>query len=188
MSSPFAPELTVITGPMFSGKSEELLRRIKRAKIVGIPILVVKPKVDTRTNATIKSRSGYSCRASKVGTSKEILKRVRPKHRIIFIDEAQFFDTDLPQVVIRLLRSGRRVVVSGLDLDFQEKPFVIIGQLLCLATTVLKLTAECKECCERPATRTQRIVESEDYWVIGDETEYAARCLTCFVPSKPPPP
>jgi len=178
-----APELTIITGPMCSGKSEELIRFMRRGEHAHLEMLVVKPVQDTRTGQerAIQSRGGSSLQAVEVVSAEEILAHVTDGHRWIGIDEAQFFDLDLVRVVKRLLRMGKRVIVAGLDLDYREEPFEVVAQLMALAQHVQKLTAVCSKCRAQHATRSQRLSHDTSRFAVGDK-EYEPRCLMCFEP------
>ena len=174
----FSPGLVVITGPMFSGKSTELIRRLTIAKIAKLPVQVFKPLRDTRTETQICSRDGCCINATNVESPMEILD-LAESARVVGIDEAHFFDAGLPDVVMQLARSGKQVIISGLNLDFQERPFPGIPELLALADEIVQVYALCTACNERRATRSQRLVGGEERYQVGD-SEYAPRCLTCF--------
>lgn len=176
----------VICGGMFSGKSEELLRRLRRAEIAGLGVLVVKPAVDTRHMETrVRSHDGRDWEARTVQRAEEIL--VLPgveETGVVAIDEAQFLDDDLPEVVQFLADRGKRVIVSGLDLDFRGRPFGPLPGLLCIAEYVDKLQAICSVC-GQPAFRTQRLVggrpaaEHDPLIKVGAAESYEARCRGC---------
>lgn len=174
----FGPGLIVITGPMFSGKSTELIRRLTIAKIAKLPVAVFKPSRDTRTSTEICSRDGSCISATIVEHPREIFERSQTA-RVVGIDEAHFFEEGLPEVSMRLARSGKLVIVSGLNLDFQERPFACIPVLLALADEIVQVRALCTACNERSATRSQRLVGGQERYEVGD-CEYAPRCLTCF--------
>jgi len=174
--------LEAITGPMFSGKSQELIRRLGRMKYADIETLIIKPKSDTRESLEIVSRDGSKMSAIEVQSAKEILDVISKNHRVIGIDEAQFFDHDLIDVVLELVRNGRRVIVSGLDLTFDEKPFEPMASIIALASPVDKLTAICMKCHKREAVRSQRLSSSLDEIEVGDTDTYEARCLSCYEP------
>lgn len=175
--------LHVICGCMFCGKTDEMLRLLRRYSIAGREVILIKPRLDTRTDeVTVVSRSGAHHRAVTVAGSKEI-EEVAGRADIIAIEEGQFFDERLPEVVERLADAGRQVLVTGLDRDFRGIPFGPMPRLMALADQVTKLTAICVACGE-PATRTQRLIDGqpapEDSPLIvigglGDET-YEARC------------
>jgi thymidine kinase len=173
----------VIAGCMFCGKTDEMLRLLRRFSIAGRRVILVKPRLDTRTDAvTVVSRSGAQHEAVTVDASSEIEPAVEAAD-IVAVEEAQFFDPDLPDVVERLASMGKQVVVTGLDRDFRGVPFGTMPRLLALADQVTKLTAICVVCGE-PATRTQRLIDgvpapADSPLIViggmGDET-YEARC------------
>ncbi len=172
---------------MFSGKSEELIRRVKRAVIARRMVQVFKPIVDDRFGTElVRSHDGGSFVARPVGTSAEILALLSPDASVVGIDEVQFFDPGIVTVARDLVASGRRVICAGLDLDFRGEPFGPVPLLLALAERVDKLEAICVVCGEA-ATRTQRIVNGvpafydEPIIVIGAQEAYEARCRTCHV-------
>ncbi|OGL77214.1 hypothetical protein A3E97_05345 [Candidatus Uhrbacteria bacterium RIFCSPHIGHO2_12_FULL_47_12] len=183
MRSMLAPELIVITGPMCSGKTEELIRYMRQGEHAKLNMLVVKPSVDTRDGQAlaIKSRNGHNLVAIDVPNAQAILEHVTPEHLWIGVDEAHFFDIELVAVVMQLVRMGKRVIVSGLDLDYREKPFEVLAQLMALAQEVQKLTAVCSKCRVRHASRSQRLTDDTSRIAVGDK-EYEPRCLQCFVP------
>jgi thymidine kinase len=173
----------VIAGCMFCGKTDEMLRLLRRFSIAGRQVVLVKPRLDTRTDEiTVVSRSGAEHRAITVDQASEIEAAVATAD-IVAIEEGQFFDEGLPQAVEALAATGKQVIVTGLDRDFRGVPFGSMPRLLALADQVTKLTAICMVCGE-PATRTQRLIDGEPAPVdspliviggIGDET-YEARC------------
>jgi thymidine kinase len=173
----------VICGCMFCGKTDEMLRLLRRFSIAGRRVILVKPRLDTRTDeVTVVSRSGAQHTAVSVASSAEIEGLVGDAD-IVAIEEGQFFDDALPEVVERLADAGRQVVVTGLDRDFRGIPFGPMPRLMALADQVTKLTAICMVCGE-PATRTQRLIDGAPAPAdspliviggIGDET-YEARC------------
>ena len=177
--------LEVIVGSMFSGKSEELIRRVKRAVIARRTVQVFKPSIDDRFGAlVVRSHDGDSFVARPVRSSDEILSLLSKDTTVVGIDEVQFFDQGVIGVVRSLVADGRRVICAGLDLDFRGEPFGPVPTLLALAERVDKLEAICVVCGE-PATRTQRIVNGvpafydEPIIVIGAKEAYEARCRTC---------
>jgi thymidine kinase len=173
----------VIAGCMFCGKTDEMLRLLRRFSIAGRQVVLVKPRLDTRTNEiTVVSRSGAQHRAVTVEHSTEIEAAVGAAD-IVAIEEGQFFDEGLPEVVEALAAAGKQVIVTGLDRDFRGIPFGTMPRLLALADQVTKLTAICMVCGE-PATRTQRLIDGVPAGAdspliviggMGDET-YEARC------------
>lgn len=174
----FQPGLIVITGPMFSGKSTELIRRLTIAKIAKLPIVVFKPAKDTRTHTEICARDG-GCIPATIVQHPDDMVALAADARVVGIDEAHFFDNGLPEVAMHMARSGKHVVISGLNLDFQERPFACMPTLLALADEIIHVRALCTACNERYATRSQRLVGGHDQYEIGDQ-EYAPRCLHCF--------
>ena len=173
----------VICGCMFCGKTDEMLRLLRRFSIAGRTVVLIKPRLDTRTeDRTVVSRSGAQLTAVAVDDSRQIEALVGDAD-IVAIEEGQFFDDGLPEVVERLAELGKQVVVTGLDRDFRGIPFGAMPRLLALADQVTKLTAICMVCGE-PATRTQRLINGEPAGAdspliviggMGDET-YEARC------------
>jgi thymidine kinase len=177
--------LEVIVGSMFSGKSEELIRRVKRAVIARRTVQVFKPSIDDRFGVqVVRSHDGGSFDARPVRSSDEILRLLSTDTTVVGIDEVQFFDAGVIGVVRSLVADGRRVICAGLDLDFRGEPFGPVPTLLALAERVDKLEAICVVCGES-ATRTQRIVNGvpafydEPIIVIGAKEAYEARCRTC---------
>jgi thymidine kinase len=173
----------VICGCMFCGKTDEMLRLLRRFSIAGRRVLLVKPRLDTRTDAVrVVSRSGAHHDAVTVDDSSEI-EAVCGNADIVAIEEGQFFDPALPDVVERLANSGKQVLVTGLDRDFRGIPFGPMPRLMALADQVTKLTAICMVCGE-PATRTQRLIDgapapaNSPLIVIGGmgDEAYEARC------------
>lgn len=174
----FGPGLIIITGPMFSGKSTELIRRLTVAKIAKLSVVVFKPRRDTRTTSEICSRDGSCISATVVEHPHDILELAN-EARVVGVDEAHFFEDGLPDVAMRLARSGKLVIVSGLNLDFRERPFSGIPELLALADEIVQVYALCTACNERSATRSQRLLGGQERYEVGD-SEYAPRCLRCF--------
>jgi thymidine kinase len=185
--------LEVISGCMFSGKTEELIRRLRRAKIAHQEVIVFKPKIDTRSGENkIKSKVGYTFEAEEAASPKEIPKIIASLERlcgikfdVVGIDEAQFFDESLVKVVNKLIDEGRRVIVSGLDTDFRGEPFGVMPHLIAIADSHLLLTAICMVCREPTAIRTQRLINGKPAHydspliMVGGEELYEARCRNC---------
>lgn len=172
----------VVCGPMFSGKSEELIRRLKRAMIARQPLQIFKPKIDDRYHETrIVSHSDHYIDAVAVQSSAELERAVLPETKVVGIDEVQFFDPGIVQVVERLADRGMRVIVAGLDQDYTGKPFEPVPQLLCIAEYVTKSLAICSRC-GAPAGRSQRLVASSDRVVVGATDAYEPRCRRCHSP------
>lgn len=177
----------LITGPMSCGKTEELLRRIRRCVIVKQKIKVFSPQIDTRSNGDyIESRNGLWTDAIKVEHSIQIMQNVKPDDEVIAIDELQFFDSNIVKVVSTLMKEGKKVIGTGLELDFKSEPFGSMPQLMCIATKVDKLEAVCMKCGSEHASRTQRLINGEPadkssplIMIGGDET-YEARCVKCY--------
>jgi len=174
--------IEVIAGSMFSGKSEELIRRLRRAKIARQKVQVFKPQIDARfSDNHIVSHSEMRHESSNVHTSDEIRARVQPETEVVGIDEAQFFDNQLIDVVNELAARGVRVIVAGLDQDYTGKPWEPMPQLLAIAEYITKTHAICMRC-GQPANYTQRTFESEERVAVGGAGMYEARCRQCFVP------
>ena len=176
----------LITGPMSCGKTEELLRRIRRCIIAKKKVLVISPDVDTRTGGDyIESRNGLWLDAVKVKHSIQIMSLVKDA-QIVAIDELQFFDANIVPVITELMKQGKKVIGTGLELDFKAEPFGYMPQLMCIATKVDKLHAVCMKCGCEEATRTQRLIDGKPadknsplIMIGGDET-YEARCIKCY--------
>jgi len=176
------PVLEVITGCMCSGKSEELIRRLHLATIAKLPVKVFKSSRDTRSG-DIWSRSGVTFRAIAIDKPAEVFSQISDGDIVIAFDEIQFMDAELFGVVRDLLHSGKRVIVSGLNLDFRGEPFDVTARLMALATKVTVLHAVCAKCNSFDACRSQRLISDGDRIVIGDR-EYEPRCIECFEPPK----
>jgi thymidine kinase len=190
--------ITVISGCMYSGKTDEMLRLVRRAEIAGRRVIVFDHAVNDRVGGNqIRSRSNATANATAVASSAEIPAiAAKGRAQVIAIEEAQFFDEGLVNVVARLANEGRQVIVSGLDTDFAARPFGPMPELLAIADEVRKLTAICHICGSEQATRTQRLLDGVPVTdpdaplvVIGgmdaDGAEhveaYEARCRRCYV-------
>ena len=174
--------IEVICGSMFSGKSEELIRRLRRAQIARQRVQIFKPKLDSRFSEDhIVSHSDMRIRSQLVSQAREIIDLLDGRTQVIGIDEGQFFDMDLVHVCNNLADSGKRVIVAGLDQDFRGKPFDPMPQLLSIAEYITKTLAICVRC-GAPANRTQRLVENPDRLLVGATDAYEARCRLCFDP------
>jgi thymidine kinase len=174
--------IEVICGSMFSGKSEELIRRLRRAQIARQRVQIFKPKLDSRFSEDhIVSHSEMKIKSQLVGQAREIIHLLDGRTQVVGIDEGQFFDMDLVYVCNKLADSGKRVIVAGLDQDFRGKPFDPIPQLLSIAEYITKTLAICVRC-GAPANRTQRLVENPDRMLVGATDAYEARCRLCFEP------
>ena len=172
--------IEVIAGSMFSGKSEELIRRLRRAEIARQRVQVFKPEIDTRYSADdVVSHSAQRLPCDRVTHASEILERMQPGTQVVGIDEAQFFDSDLVAVCERLANVGIRVVVAGLDQDYRGKPFEPMPQLLAVAEYITKTRAICVRC-GQPALRSQRLGAATERVVLGAAETYEPRCRACF--------
>ncbi len=179
--------LEVVCGPMFSGKSEELIRRLRRAEIAGLRALIVKPAVDDRFDVGhVVSHGGAKMRAVTASSSSEV-RRLAAGYEAIGVDEVQFFDDGIVEVIAELVDRGVRVVAAGLAQDFRGLPFGPMPTLLAIADYVDKLEAVCHRC-GGPATLTQRLVDgkpapfSGETVQIGALDSYEARCRACYEP------
>ncbi len=174
--------IEVIVGSMFSGKSEELIRRIRRAQIARQKVQIFKPGVDARySREEIVSHSDMKMPADVVGSPQDILEQTDGDTDVVGVDEAQFFDSSLVGVVNELADRGLRVIVAGLDQDYMGQPFEPIPQLMAVAEYVDKMLAICLQC-GAPANRSQRLGAERDRVVVGGSEEYEARCRHCFAP------
>ena len=174
--------IEVVVGSMFSGKSEELIRRLRRAQIAKRKVQIFKPRIDNRySESHITSHSAMQIEAENVSSSREMLEKVRPDTEVIGIDEGQFFDAELPAAVTTLANQGKRVIVAGLDQDYLGKPFEPMPQLLAIAEYITKTLAICMVC-GAPANHTQRLVASNERVLVGASGTYEARCRHCFDP------
>ena len=174
--------IEVIAGSMFSGKSEELIRRLRRAKIARQKVQVFKPAIDQRfSDDHIVSHSEIRHESANVQTSEDIRARVEPDTEVVGIDEAQFFDNELISIANELAERGVRVIIAGLDQDYTGKPWEPMPQLLAIAEYITKTHAICMMC-GQPANYTQRTFESEERVAVGGAGMYEARCRSCFVP------
>ena len=183
--------IEVVCGPMYSGKSEELIRRIRRAEIAKQKVQVFKPTIDDRYDKQdIVSHRGDKIQGIPISRSEEILNYLDDDTEVIGIDEVQFFDDGIIKVVNKLADENKRVIVAGLDTDFRGEPFNVMPQLMAIAEFVDKITAICMKC-GNPATKTQRLIDGKpaDYndpiVSIGAKESYEARCRNCHeVPNK----
>ena len=185
MDNPHSGWIEAICGPMFAGKSEELIRRIRRASIAHKRVQVFKPSIDTRYSAgEIVTHGDVRMRSEDVSSAGEILARVDGRTEVIGIDEANFFGQDLLEVADQLADSGRQVIVAGLDTDFLGRPFPPMPDLLAIAESITKVLAICIRC-GAPAKHSQRLVESDELILVGAGEAYEARCRRCFQPGIP---
>src|SRR5271154_4426628 len=177
--------IEAICGPMFSGKSEELMRRLRRAKIARKRVQVFKPSIDTRYSADeIVSHGQVRMRSEPVATASEIMDRLDARTQVVGVDEANFFGQDLAAVANRLADQGKQVVIAGLDTDYMGRPFQPMPDLLAMAESITKTLAICMRC-GNPAKHTQRLVESDELIFVGAAGAYEARCRRCFEPGIP---
>ena len=175
--------IEVVVGSMFSGKSEELIRRLRRAQIARQKVQIFKPAIDTRqAGEHIVSHSDMRIGSRSVASSQELLRAVDADTEVVGIDEGQFFDGGLPAICDQLANRGVRVIVAGLDQDYLGQPFEPMPQLLAVAEYISKTLAICMVC-GNPAHHTQRLVASGDRVLVGAQGLYEARCRACFDPT-----
>jgi len=174
--------LEVITGCMFSGKSEELIRRVKRAMIAKMKVIIFKPVIDTRYSVVeVVSHSGMRIKARPIVSSQDILNYVHKNTQVVALDESQFFDMGIIEIVKFLVKNGKRVIIAGLDTDFRGEPFGPMPYLMALADEVIKLHAICNVC-GGEATMTQRLINgkpanyNDPVILVGGFEKYEARC------------
>ena len=171
--------IEVLCGPMFSGKTEELIRRLVRAQYAKQTVAIFKPKIDNRySDDYIVSHNKRKIKSIILESSKEIYS-YRDKAEVFGIDEAQFFDDEIVEISNKLAKLGKRVVIAGLDKDFSANAFGPIHQLMVDAEYVFKVNAICMSCGD-PASFTQRISSEKDLVVVGETDKYEARCRGCF--------
>jgi thymidine kinase len=177
--------LEVITGGMFSGKSEELVRRLRRALIARQKVQVFKPRTDTRNDESrLVTRDNRALAALTVASAVELREKLEPEVQVVGIDEAQFFDEGLVGLVTELADNGVRVIVAGLDQDYLRNPFGPMPEILALAELVDKVHAVCVRC-GGLAHYSQRTAGGSDQVQVGDTEAYEARCRACYVPYRP---
>ena len=185
MTTPIPGRLEVITGPMFSGKSEELIRRLKRARIARQRVACFKPDIDLRYHRTsIASHSDQTheaCTVANVDRLREALFPLLETTDVIGIDEVQFFDESIIPLSVELIHLGKRVIMAGLDTTFNAEPFGPVPALMAIADEVTKLSAVCMVC-GQPAIHTQRLGQSQELVVVGATGLYEARCRAHFTP------
>ena len=175
--------IEVVVGPMFSGKSEELIRRLRRAEIARQRVQIFKPVIDARYAANeIVSHSGLGIPSDNVCKASEIMDKVQSRTEVIGIDEAQFLGDEVVEVCTKLANLGKRVIVTGLDTDYLGRPFEPMPRLLAVAEEIVKLLAICVRC-GNPAVHTQRLFDSDELVVVGAGGMYEARCRRCFEPN-----
>lgn len=177
--------IEVICGPMFSGKSEELIRRLRRAQIARKRVQVFKPVIDDRySEDEIVSHSAQRLSAVTITHAKEILEKLDWRTQVIGVDEPNFVADGLVEVAQQLADTGKQVLIAGLDTDYMGRPFAPIPDLLCVAESITKMLAICMRC-GNPAKHTQRLVDAKDLIVVGATGMYEARCRRCFEPGIP---
>jgi thymidine kinase len=175
--------IEVICGPMFSGKSEELIRRLRRAEIARQRVQIFKPILDERyASDQIVSHDDGRIHAVPVNNAAEVEAKLDLRTEVIGIDEAQFLGGAMVEFVVRLADMGKRVVIAGLDTDYLGRPFHPMPELLAVADEITKTLAICMQC-GNPAKHTQRLIGSEDLIVVGAAGMYEARCRRCFEPN-----
>ena len=168
--------IEVVCGPMFSGKTSELIRRVERAQIAKQRVQIFKPAIDIRYDKEgVVSHTARSVKAEPVESSVDILIRLKDSTRVVAIDEVQFFDENITTVVVKLAARGYRVICAGLDLDYRAQPFGPMPTLLAVADEVMKIHAICTVR-GAPATRTQRLAKSKEQFLLGETDAYEARC------------
>jgi len=186
--------IEIITGPMFAGKTEELIRRIRRLEYAKKNILVFKPEIDTRYEKEyLTSHNKNKAKSISIKEAKEIMQHIDDTVDVVAIDEVQFLDEEIIPIVDFLATNGVRVIINGLDMDFRGEPFSMMPTLLSMAEYIDKLSAVCLSC-GQPATRTQRIIDGKPakYYdpivLIGAEENYEARCRQCHKVYRKPKP
>jgi thymidine kinase len=176
--------LEVIAGPMFSGKSEELIRRVTRYELARVPVQTFKPAIDNRYSDTeVVSHSHLRTAAIPVADSEELLRTVEDRTVVVGIDEGQFFDDGLVDVATMLAGAGKQLIIAGLDTDYLGRPFEPIPSLMLVAEYVTKTLAVCHRC-GGPGMFTQRVISSDDLVVLGATDAYEARCRRCYDPTE----
>lgn len=177
--------IEVICGSMFSGKTEELIRRLRRAEIAKLKIQTFKPKLDKRySKEYIVSHDERKINSAPVDDSAELYDKIKADTQVVGIDEGQFFDENLTGICQKLANDGKRVIIAGLDQDYLGRPFHPIPELLARAEYITKTLAICKQC-GNPANKTQRLVKSNKEILLGATDVYEARCRNCFDPNLP---
>lgn len=184
-SSPDTGWIEAICGPMFSGKSEELIRRLRRAIIARKQVQVFKPAIDTRYSETeIVTHANGRMASEAVESASEILGKLHLRTQVVGIDESNFFGPALVDIASSLADYGKQVIIAGLDTDYMGRPFEPMPDLLAIAESITKTLAICMRC-GNPAKHTQRLVASGERILIGAAEAYEARCRRCFEPGVP---
>ncbi len=175
----------VICGPMFAGKTEELIRRVKRMDYAKKKYVIFKPIIDNRYSQTeVVSHNKKSVEAIPIQHGSDMKRHLKKSTQAVVIDEVQFFDESMLKYIMELTNMGYRVICAGLDTDFRGEPFGVIGQIMAIAESVTKLTAICTKCGSE-ATKTQRIIDGEPAYyddpiiLVGANDSYEARCRCC---------
>jgi thymidine kinase len=177
--------IEAICGPMFSGKSEELIRRLRRAVIARKRVQVFKPALDNRYSVSeIVTHADVRMRSEPVNTASEILAKLDWRTQVVGIDESNFFGPELVAVANQLADGGKQVIIAGLDTDFMGRPFTPMPDLLAVAESITKTLAICMRC-GAPAKHTQRLMGSDELIMVGADGSYEARCRRCFEPGVP---
>ena len=175
--------IEVICGGMFSGKTEELIRRIRRAEIANMSTIIFKPEIDNRYSLDkVVSHNNNSMKSKIIKNTNEIF-NIGKNIDVVGIDEAQFFSSELIDECKNLAKNNTRVIIAGLDSDYRGLPFGSMPEIMCEADYLDKLTAICVKC-GNPASCTQRITKEKDQVIIGETDIYEARCRSCFEPPK----
>src|ERR1700749_1762702 len=175
--------IEVVCGPMFSGKSEELIRRLRRAEIARQRVQIFKPAIDQRyAGNQIVSHDDGRIHAECVSNAMDVQAKLEPRTEVIGIDEAQFLGEGVVDFVVRLADMGKRIVIAGLDTDYLGRPFHPMPELLAVADDITKTLAICMQC-GNPAKHTQRLIASAELVVVGAAGMYEARCRRCFEPN-----
>ena len=177
--------IEVICGPMFSGKTEELIRRVRRAQIARQTVVVLKPYLDSRfDHYHLVSHSEQKIPSVRVESSEEV-RELGQGADVVGIDEVQFLDAGIVEVIEALANQGKRVIVAGLDMDYRGQPFEPVPQLLARAEYITKALAICVVC-GQPASRSQRVTREDERIVVGSTDHYEARCRACYEPPGEP--
>lgn len=171
--------IEVICGSMFSGKTEELIRRLRRAQFAKLPLEIFKPEIDVRYDTEQVVSHDSNCIPSTVVSHSSAILLLGAETKVVGIDEGQFFDDGLPNVCIQLANKGVRVIVAGLDMDFKAQPFGPMPALMAVAEHVTKVHAVCVQC-GAPASYSYRLSESQSKVLIGEKESYEPRCRACY--------
>ena len=177
--------IEAICGPMFSGKSEELIRRLRRAVIARKRVQVFKPAIDNRySDSEIVTHAAVRMSSEPVNSAGEILAKLDWRTQVVGVDESNFFGPELVAVANQLADGGKQVIIAGLDTDFMGRPFIPMPDLLAVAESITKTLAICMRC-GAPAKHTQRLTGSNELIMVGADGSYEARCRRCFEPGVP---